>query len=97
RDEEIEQMYRMIFEGRMLLVYGASGTGKTSLILCGLAGRFQTSDWLALNIRRGTNINTSLAQILETTAGGRAKIDKSDEFDSLLAAEKGVAIRKRSN
>ena len=38
RDEEIEALYEMVFQTPILLIYGASGTGKTSLIQCGLAG-----------------------------------------------------------
>lgn len=69
RDEEIEELYQMVFQTDILLVYGASGTGKTSLINCGLASRFQSHDWLALNIRRGQNINTSLAESLKNSIG----------------------------
>lgn len=70
RDEEVEALYQMTFQSDILLVYGASGTGKTSLINCGLASRFQAHDWLALNIRRVSNINRSLQQKLdEVTAG----------------------------
>lgn len=52
RDEEINALYDMIFQSSVVLVYGASGTGKTSLINCGLAGKFQPHDWLDLMIRR---------------------------------------------
>ena len=72
RDEEVEALYQMAFQSDILLVYGASGTGKTSLINCGLASRFQAHDWLALNIRRGSDINLSLQQKLdEATAGAK--------------------------
>ena len=64
RKDEIDILYNMVAQNSMLLVYGASGTGKTSLIQCGLAGRFKSYDWLALNIRRGTDINVSLKNIL---------------------------------
>src|SRR4051812_4986358 len=64
RIEEIESLYQMIFQTRILLIYGTSGTGKTSLIQCGLANKFQTYDWLALNIRRGSNIISSLDKAL---------------------------------
>ena len=47
RDREIEEMYQKVFEGKILLVYGISGTGKTSLINCGLANKFEDSDWLS--------------------------------------------------
>ncbi len=60
RDQEITDLYRRVFESRMLLVYGISGTGKSSLVNCGLASRFDESDWLPVNVRRGSNINDSL-------------------------------------
>ncbi|MEO6038229.1 MAG: hypothetical protein ABIQ93_07450, partial [Saprospiraceae bacterium] len=64
RDEEIDQLYRMIHKNRLMLVYGQSGTGKTSLVQCGLAGRYDATDWLPLFIRRGTDLNQSLAEAL---------------------------------
>jgi len=69
RDEEINALYEMVFQSAIVLVYGASGTGKTSLINCGLAGKFQSHDWLDLMIRRGNNINDSLAAALEQAGG----------------------------
>ncbi|UCG26915.1 MAG: hypothetical protein JSV24_08010, partial [Bacteroidales bacterium] len=60
RDREIEEMYQKVFEGKILLVYGISGTGKTSLINCGLANKFEESDWLPVTVRRGRNILESL-------------------------------------
>ncbi len=64
RDEEIEQLYKMAFQSDIILVYGQSGTGKTSLVQCGLASRFQPADWLDLFIRRKNNINDSLREAL---------------------------------
>ncbi|MDO7173839.1 ATP-binding protein [Mariniflexile sp. AS56] len=72
RDEEINALYEMVFQSSIILIYGASGTGKTSLINCGLAGKFQPHDWLALMIRRGSNINESLEKALNE-AGGKVK------------------------
>lgn len=60
RNLEITELYRRVFESKILLVYGLSGTGKSSLINCGLASRFEDSDWLPVNIRRGDNIIDSL-------------------------------------
>ncbi len=65
REAEVEDVYTKVFQGKILLVYGASGTGKSSLISCGLANKFQDSDWLPVEIRRGTNINDSVRQQLE--------------------------------
>ncbi|MCB0564142.1 MAG: SUMF1/EgtB/PvdO family nonheme iron enzyme [Phaeodactylibacter sp.] len=70
RDEEIEALYQMTFQSDILLVYGATGTGKTSLVNCGLASRFQAHDWLALHIRRGNDINAALQQKLDVATVG---------------------------
>lgn len=60
RDREIDELYHRVFESKILLVYGISGTGKSSLIHCGLANKFQESDWFPLHVRRGKNILESL-------------------------------------
>jgi len=60
RDLEVEELYTRVFQSRLVVVYGASGTGKSSIINCGLANKFEDSDWLPVSVRRGRNINTSL-------------------------------------
>ena len=69
RESEIDALYEMVFQTDILLIYGASGTGKTSLIQCGLAGRFKSHDWLDIFVRRGSNINDSLQKTLEEVGG----------------------------
>jgi hypothetical protein len=64
RTEEIDELYNMVFKTPLLLVYGLSGTGKTSLIQCGLASRFAGPNWFPFKIRRGKNINESVHQVL---------------------------------
>lgn len=73
RDEEIKQLYQMIYQSDTLLLYGASGTGKTSLIQCGLASQFQKHDWLDIFIRRHKNINESLNKALIAVGGQNAE------------------------
>lgn len=68
RDQEIKELYHKIFESRILLLYGISGTGKTSLINCGLANKFEEKDWLPINIRRGRDVNRSLKEELHKLA-----------------------------
>ena len=68
RDREIEEIYLKVFESKILLVYGISGTGKTSLIDCGLANKLEESDWLPVTVRRGSNIVDSLTKELEKAA-----------------------------
>src|SRR5437763_1902376 len=77
RDEEIEILYEMVFQTSILLIYGASGTGKTSLIQCGLASKFQSHDWLALTIRRGSNINAAFEKAL-ADAGGTGVVEQEE-------------------
>ena len=60
RDRETAQLHNAVFASNLTLLYGASGTGKTSLINCGLANKFYDTDWLPLFIRRGANLNDSL-------------------------------------
>lgn len=68
RDAEIAQLYKKIFESRLMLVYGQSGTGKTSIIQCGLANRFDPLDWFPIFVRRKDNINTSLTAEIRRAA-----------------------------
>jgi RNase P protein component len=60
RDKEIAQLYALVFKTPLLLIYGASGTGKTSLIQCGLANTLDGTDWLPLHIRRNIDVNHSM-------------------------------------
>ncbi|MBK9492738.1 MAG: ATP-binding protein [Haliscomenobacter sp.] len=60
REEEIEALYGLVFKTPLLLLYGLSGTGKTSLIRCGLASRFSAPNWYPFFIRRGEDLNESI-------------------------------------
>lgn len=79
RDKEIEELYLRVFESKILLVYGISGTGKTSLLNCGLANKFSDADWLPINIRRGSNINQSLLDGLARFAITKSPFEKTDK------------------
>lgn len=70
RQEEIDSLYQMLFQARIAVVYGTSGTGKTSLIQCGLASKFQSYDWLALYVRRGHNLIAALDKVLCEASDG---------------------------
>lgn len=64
RESEIFALYHLLKQTRLVLVYGASGTGKTSLIQAGLPKVFKISEWLRIPVRRKGNINTSLTETL---------------------------------
>jgi WD40 repeat protein len=60
-------------------VYGVSGTGKSSLINCGLANKFRDEDWLPLNIRRGKNMLESMyAAIVAASLTPRSQYSASE-------------------
>jgi WD40 repeat protein len=63
-----------------------SGTGKSSLIHCGLANKFRETDWLPLVIRRGANIIGSMSEGIKS-----ASITKQEnKFASPGDFKKGV-------
>jgi WD40 repeat protein/energy-coupling factor transporter ATP-binding protein EcfA2 len=53
RDSETEDIFRKFYSGKLLLVYGKSGTGKSSIINCGLISRIPQEDIYPVNIRCG--------------------------------------------
>ena len=75
REEEVKQLFKLVNQNRLTLVYGQSGTGKTSLVQCGLASRFKAVDWYPLFVRRGEDLNASLRNSLAQTL--EAEVDES--------------------
>jgi hypothetical protein len=98
RDEEIKDLYEMVSQNPMVLVYGPSGTGKTSLIQCGLAGKFKSYDWLPLTVRREGDINKSLEKSLVDNGGNAENFDEEledtseNELNGLVKLIKGVYL-----
>lgn len=64
RDQEIETFTEKLQTSKLTLLYGLSGTGKTSLIECGVANEFSEYDWLDVYIRRKFNIIDSLREAI---------------------------------
>jgi len=79
REKEIAELYRRVFDSRIMVVYGMSGTGKSSLIHCGLASKFRESDWLNVNIRRGKNLLLSMAEAIS-----KASLRVSDSSSKVI-------------
>ena len=82
RDAEIKMLYKMIFQSDLLVVYGLSGTGKSSLVQCGLAGKFHEAGWLNIFIRRRKNINASMKMALMGKA--MSPIDRKASIPEIL-------------
>lgn len=66
RDQESFALYNLLQQCRLVLVYGASGTGKTSLINAGLPKVFKIADWYKVSVKRRDDINASLRSAVES-------------------------------
>src|ERR1700760_3598275 len=75
REEEEGKLYDIVNQNRLVLVYGKLGTGKTSLVRCGLAKHFDNNDWLPLYISRGKNINDSFRSAIQATTRSEPDTD----------------------
>ncbi len=84
RDKEIGVSYNTVFKTPMVLIYGSSGTGKTSLIQCGLANRFDGPDWYPIFIRRNDNLNVSVDEAMKEALGDRSTGDLSKDVTRIL-------------
>lgn len=67
REVEEKKLFQQLRNTTLNLLYGMSGTGKTSLAQCGLAKFYDGADWHPFYIRRGNNINKSLLKALKDT------------------------------
>ena len=76
RERETGELFRLCFTAPMLVVYGGSGTGKTSLVQCGLQSKFNESDWLPVLVRRSGDLLASLSEAV--TANTLTPIKSTD-------------------
>ena len=84
REKEVDALYTMVFKTPLTLLYGLSGTGKTSIIQCGLANRFDGPDWLPFFIRREQDINQSLRKALLEALPGQEAMELPDLISALF-------------
>jgi WD40 repeat protein/energy-coupling factor transporter ATP-binding protein EcfA2 len=77
RDREAQLLYDKTFTSNLLLLYGPSGAGKTSLVRCGLGNMFEKSDWYPIFIRKGDHIVRSLSQALKNASADPVKLRNS--------------------
>ncbi|GAA4471047.1 PQQ-binding-like beta-propeller repeat protein [Nibrella saemangeumensis] len=82
RDAEQKRLVELLFRSRLILVYGQSGTGKTSLVQCGLAKALSASDYFPILVRRRGHILTSL----QTTLTGI--LDEDDTTDVVTSLDR---------
>lgn len=84
RDQETDELYELVYKSPLILLYGMSGTGKTSLIQCGLASKFSGPDWFPLWIRRYGDINESLKIALQKATKGSKQQSLRDGISYLF-------------
>jgi WD40 repeat protein len=69
REYEVSELYTRLYKNRLLVVYGESGSGKTSLVQCGLRSEIPMEDAAFLTIRAATDPLEALGRELERYAG----------------------------
>ena len=75
RDKETKDLYNSLSGVKHLLVYGPSGSGKSSLVECGLRNKFSDTDWFALTIRKGQDINASIFLAINEALDNKIVLD----------------------
>lgn len=94
---EIHHLHEMGFQSNILLVYGALGTGKTSLVQCGWTQKFESYDWVMLRVSRQNNINTSLKQTLQKMGNLELSDDDIDWVEELFLPSDEITARDIPN
>lgn len=74
RETEVNKLYEIVNCGNIALVFGESGVGKTSLVKCGLAKKFEESDWIDIWVRKGVHIVDSLKNSLKERLSENTRI-----------------------
>lgn len=69
RDSEVERLRERLFSSWVLVVFGKSGVGKTSLLRAGLLCQFQAPQDLILTLRMLSDPVSSLRSLLTRTLG----------------------------
>jgi hypothetical protein len=84
REDAIHNLYDKVAKNNLTVVYGLSGTGKTSLIQCGLANEFSDSDWLELLVRkkRSSTINECTFEAIHNAAKTTIRPPSGDQINT---------------
>lgn len=81
RDKEVNEIYRKFFSHNLFIVYGKSGTGKSSLINCGLMAKIPKEDCLLIPVRCGIdplqNFIIELKKYTDSTSNNEIELIES--------------------
>jgi len=75
RKEETNDLYDALSGVKLLLIYGPSGAGKTSLVESGLRNQFSDAAWFALSIRRGNNITSAVFEAINAALEEKIELE----------------------
>ena len=99
REGESEEVLRKLLKNRFVTVMGASGTGKSSLIYCGVLPRIEhlsekgTPGWKVITLRPGNDPVGNLTEALIDFAGDETRRSALKEsISSLLLANPGSLV-----
>jgi WD40 repeat protein len=92
RDNETEEIFRKLYSGKLLLVYGKSGTGKSSIINCGLISKIPQEDIFTINIRCGKNAYQNFISEIKKYSGIRQENPLEILEDIFYEHSKPVAL-----
>ncbi|MCE5346915.1 MAG: hypothetical protein LLG13_11610 [Bacteroidales bacterium] len=100
RERESREILEKLLKNRFVTVIGASGSGKSSLIYCGVLPKVRNlkmkdySGWNIISFRPGNDPFGNLADSLSEciTATNREKADKDTVLSELLNNPEGVAV-----
>jgi len=71
RNKEIDEIYRKFYANRSLLIYGKSGTGKSSVVNCGLRAKIPKSDLFPITVRCGNFAHQNfIAELIKYSSQG---------------------------
>jgi len=92
RDLEISEIYSRFYRSRILLVYGESGSGKTSLVQCGLGSEIPAEDVQFVTVRSAVSPLASLQkEILRIAA-----IPGGESFSCADMLQEAVFIKSKT-
>jgi hypothetical protein len=81
RDAEMEDLYQRIASHRIIVLYAASGTGKSSLLRAGVFPLLRKGGYLPLSVRFDPHSSNSLSQQLAAEVSRECERQGSDVFE----------------
>ncbi|MEM6717671.1 MAG: ATP-binding protein, partial [Bacteroidota bacterium] len=82
RTDEVDEIFNLYKTTNLVILYGKSGTGKTSLAQCGLANKF--NDWKSITIRRKNDFVESFFESLINLFGEDFKNQLKNLFNEII-------------